>query len=67
MAKNTLLSTREVQVLRRCSRGLSNQEIADRLAITVGTTKGHLHRIFQKLNVRNRMAAVIKARKAGFL
>ena len=67
MAKNTLLSAREVEVLRRCSRGLSNQEIADRLAITIGTTKGHLHRIFQKLNVRNRMAAVIKARKAGFL
>jgi len=67
MAKNTLLSTREVEVLRRCSRGLTNQEIADRLAITIGTTKGHLHRIFRKLNVRNRMAAVIKARKSGFL
>ena len=67
MAKNTLLSAREVEVLRRCSRGLSNQEIADRLAITIGTTKGHLHRIFQKLNVNNRMAAVIKARKSGFL
>jgi len=67
MAKNTSLSAREVEVLRRCSRGLSNQEIADRLAITIGTTKGHLHRIFQKLNVHNRMAAVIKARKSGFL
>ena len=67
MAKNTSLSAREVEVLRRCSRGLSNQEIADRLAITIGTTKGHLHSIFQKLNVNNRMAAVIKARKSGFL
>ena len=67
MVKNALLSAREVEVLRRCSRGLSNQEIADRLAITIGTTKGHLHRIFQKLKVRNRMTAVIKARKLGFL
>jgi len=67
MAKNTSLSAREVEVLRRCSRGLSNREIADRLAITIGTTKGHLHRIFQKLNVHNRMTAVIKARKSGFL
>jgi ATP/maltotriose-dependent transcriptional regulator MalT len=67
MAKNAMLSTREVEVLRRCSRGLSNQEIADRLAITVGTTKCHMHHILQKLKVRNRMAAVIKARKFGFL
>jgi len=67
MAKYPLLSAREAQVMRHCSRGLSNQEIADRLAITVGTTKGHLHRIFQKLKVRNRMAAAIKARKLGCL
>jgi DNA-binding NarL/FixJ family response regulator len=65
VVKNGLLSTREADVLRHCSRGLSNQEIADQLAITVGTTKGHLHRIFQKLKVRNRMAAAIKARKLG--
>jgi ATP/maltotriose-dependent transcriptional regulator MalT len=65
MTKN-LLSAREVEVLRRCSRGLSNQEIANGLAITIGTTKGHLHHIFKKLKVRNRMAAVIKAHKLGF-
>ena len=67
MTKSTLLSMREVEVLGHCSGGLSNRAIADRLAITEGTTKGHLHRIFRKLNVRNCMAAVIKARKLGFL
>lgn len=62
-----LLSEREAEVLRLCSRGLSNQEIADALSITVGTTKGHLHRIFLKLQVRNRTAAVAKARELRLL
>lgn len=41
-AKQTLLSAREAEVLRFCSRGLSNQEIGDQLAVTIGTIKGHL-------------------------
>ena len=65
MDKPALLTRREAEVLRRCSRGLSNQEIARTLAISVGTTKGHLHRIFRKLQVRNRTAAVAKARELG--
>ena len=67
MTQAQLLSAREAEVLRRCSRGLSNQETADELSITLGTTKGHLHKIFRKLNVRNRSAAVAKARQLGFL
>jgi LuxR family transcriptional regulator, maltose regulon positive regulatory protein len=62
-----LLTGRETEILRRVSRGLRNQEIADQMSITVGTTKGHLHRIFRKLDVRNRTAAVAKARKLGLL
>src|SRR5437763_1838305 len=62
-----LLSMREIEILQRASRGFSNQQIADELSITVGTTKGHLHRIFGKLNVRNRTAAVAKARALGLL
>jgi len=61
------LSGREVEVLRYLSDGLTNREIADRLFITEGTTKGHLHRIFRKLDVRNRTAAVAKARDIGLL
>jgi LuxR family transcriptional regulator, maltose regulon positive regulatory protein len=61
------LTARETELLRRLSRGLSNQELADRLSITVGTTKGHLHRIFRKLGVRNRTAAVAKARELKLL
>lgn len=63
----TVFSAREVEVLRNCSRGLSNQEIGDQLAVTVGTIKGHLVHIYRKLNVRNRTGAVAKARQMGML
>ena len=67
MVTHGLLSERESEILRRVSHGFGNQEIADQLAITVGTTKGHLHRIFGKLDVRNRTAAVARARQLGLL
>ncbi|MET0167476.1 MAG: LuxR C-terminal-related transcriptional regulator [Vicinamibacterales bacterium] len=67
MRERTVLTDREAELLRRLSRGLSNQEIAQQMSITVGTTKGHLHKIFRKLNVRNRTAAVAKARQLGIL
>jgi LuxR family maltose regulon positive regulatory protein len=67
MGERTVLTDRETELLRRLSRGLSNQEIAHQMSITVGTTKGHLHRIFRKLNVRNRTAAVAKARQLDLL
>lgn len=59
------LTAREVTVLRLLSEGLTNRNLADRLFITVGTVKGHLHRIFTKLDVANRTAAVAKARSLG--
>ena len=67
MLEQASLSAREVEVLRSCSRGLSNQQIGDQLAITVGTAKGHLVHIFRKLNVRNRTGAVARARAMGLL
>jgi LuxR family maltose regulon positive regulatory protein len=67
MGERSVLTGRETELLRRLSRGLSNQEIARQMSITVGTTKGHLHRIFRKLDVRNRTAAVAKARELGLL
>jgi LuxR family maltose regulon positive regulatory protein len=67
MVERAMLTAREAELLRRLGRGLSNREIADQMSITVGTTKGHLHRIFRKLNVRNRTSAVAKARELGLL
>jgi ATP/maltotriose-dependent transcriptional regulator MalT len=57
------LSKSEREILRLLNRGLTNQEIADQLAITVGTTKWHLNRIFGKLQVRNRTEAISKGRE----
>lgn len=63
----TLLSAREIEVLRVCSQGLSNQQIGHELSVTEGTVKGHLVHIFRKLKVRNRTGAVAVARATGLL
>jgi len=57
------LSRSEREILRLLNRGMTNQEIADQLSITVGTTKWHLNRIFAKLQVRNRTEAISKGRQ----
>lgn len=56
-------TNREKDVLKYISEGLSNQEIADRLFLTLGTTKKYVHTIFQKLEVKNRVQAAKKARQ----
>ena len=61
------LSTRELEILRLVSNGLSNKEIADTLVIAEGTVKNHLTSILGKLQARDRMQAVIKAREIGLL
>ena len=61
------LTRAELTVLELVDVGLSNREIAERLKIGVGTVKWHLHRVFEKLQVRNRIEAVAKARQQGML
>lgn len=56
------LSERELEVLRLVAEGLPNEEIADRLFISLGTTKWHITNIFSKLGVRNRVQAVEAAK-----
>jgi DNA-binding NarL/FixJ family response regulator len=51
------LTTREREILTLIGQGLSNQQIAERLVIEVGTVKNHVHRILQKLNVTDRQTA----------
>jgi LuxR family maltose regulon positive regulatory protein len=57
------LSRAEREVLRLLMRGLTNQEIADKLGTTIGTTKWHVNQIFGKLQVHNRTTAIAKARE----
>ena len=54
------LSEREYAVLQLLAEGLLYKEIADRLGLTVGTVKQHIHRMYAKLHVQNRVEAVNK-------
>lgn len=56
------LSKREKEVLALIAQGFSNQEIADKLFVSLNTIKTHLSNIFSKLNVQRRTQAVQKAR-----
>ncbi len=55
------LGERELEVLRMIAEGRSNQEISERLVITLGTVKAHISHIYTKLDVSSRTQAVNKA------
>ncbi|MFF8470684.1 response regulator [Streptomyces sp. NBUL23] len=61
------LSTRELQILEHVERGASNREIARALFISEATVKKHLTHIYDKLDVRDRAAAVAAAFRRGIL
>jgi two-component system, NarL family, nitrate/nitrite response regulator NarL len=56
------LTYREQQVLEHITKGYTNQEIAERLGLTIGTIKYYLSQLFKKLHVRNRVQAVLAAK-----
>ncbi len=61
------LSAREMEVLQMIASGATNQTIAERFVITVGTVKSHVHHIFGKLDARNRTEAVAQAKRLGLI
>jgi two-component system, NarL family, response regulator LiaR len=67
MLLKTGISRREWEVLELMSRGLSNQEIADQLFVSVNTIKTHSSNLFLKMDVKRRIQAIEKAKKLGIL
>ena len=57
------LSHREIEVLQLMAAGMSNQEIADQLYVSIHTVKTHTSNVFQKLDVKRRTQAVEKAKQ----
>ncbi|HEY1251830.1 MAG TPA: response regulator transcription factor [Thermoanaerobaculia bacterium] len=60
------LTPREREVLRLFSAGMSNREIGDALGVVEGTVKNHVHNILQKLGVRDRNRAMLRAIELGY-
>ncbi|QNN43129.1 DNA-binding response regulator [Pedobacter roseus] len=61
------ISKRELEVLQLISEGLSNQEIAERLFVSLNTIKTHNARLFEKLEVKRRTQAIEAAKKLSLI
>jgi DNA-binding NarL/FixJ family response regulator len=61
------LTARELEILQMIGEGLSNKEIANRLYLSLFTIKNHVHKILDKLNVKDRWEAVERAQEKEWL
>ena len=61
----SLLTARELEVLRELATGVANRTIADRLFISENTVRNHVHNLLEKLNLSSRREAVSLARQNG--
>ena len=61
------ISKRELEVLQLMADGLSNQEIAERLFVSLNTIKTHSSKVFEKMDVKRRTQAVEKAKRLNLI
>jgi len=61
------LTPREIELVRLAASGLRNREMSRRLAISEGTVKMHLHNVYRKLKLENRVALANYARSKGLM
>ena len=62
-----VLTAREIEVARLASMGLRNKAIGDRMSISEGTVKTHLHNIYEKVHVQSRAELVLYCREKGIV
>ncbi|HJQ99736.1 MAG TPA: response regulator transcription factor [Candidatus Polarisedimenticolaceae bacterium] len=62
-----VLTPREIEIIGMLANGLRNRAIAEKLFISEGTVKVHLHRIYEKLDVGGRLELVLYARNKGLV
>ena len=67
VSSSDVLTHRETEILKMVALGLRNKAIAERLSISDGTVKVHLHNIYQKLGVDGRLELVLCAQQKGLL
>ena len=60
-ARSSILSPRETEIVRMVAGGIGNRELAERLGVSEGTIKIHLHNIYKKLKVHSRLELVLHA------
>jgi two-component system nitrate/nitrite response regulator NarL len=60
-----VLTAREIEITRMIARGLANREIGEKLFISEGTVKTHLHTIYEKLGLKSRLQLANYAQEKG--
>jgi len=63
----SVLTPREIELVRLAAGGQSNKEISRRLDIKEGTVKIHLHNVYEKLEIRNRVQLLLYAQQKGLV
>jgi DNA-binding NarL/FixJ family response regulator len=61
------LTPREIEIVRMVAQGLRNRAIAERLSISEGTVKVHLHNIYEKFGVDGRLELLLAAQQKGLI